>query len=268
MKQFDAPLPSFPTEDVKPLRTRDAKALAAAMGTLTAPLSPAMSAELIAIGYVHEDAAVRKQAMALVTKHVKDAATFKTAYKTLTNVGQHVAAERIRKLEHPLRLDIAKAVLFHGKIAGGVPFEEDAQTRGALLDTAVARAKREEESEVELGSIYWSWNEHGGWATDMDITELPGALFEELAARRKEHPFTGVSFHGTDLSDVPAELAQAAPWLTSLVLAHNPLAELPAVLWKLTNLETLNVLGTELSDIPADLAKLTKLRSRWPMSRW
>lgn len=261
MKDFEATVPSFCDAAVRPLRTRDATALVAALGALAPPLSPAVAAELVALGYAHEDAAVRKKAMALVTKHVPDAPKFKAAYKTLANAAQHVIDERVYAFDHPYRLDIAKALLFHRRVAATLPFEQDADTRGAILDVVVDRAAREGERELHLGEVYWYWKDGSGWATSLNHHVLPPTLVDELEARRARYAFDGLSFHGGELTDLPAELARAQPWLRSLSLASNPFTTLPDVLWELTNLESLELLGTELIDVPRDIARLTKLRS-------
>jgi len=163
--------------------------------------------------------------------------------------------------DHPYRLDIAKGLLFHRMMVATIPFEQDAAIRAALLDVIVDRARREGETELHFGEVYWSWKNESGWATSLDHHVLPPTLFRELTALRERHPFDGLSFHGGSLTDLPAELAEAKPWLRSLSLASNPFTKIPEVVWELTNLESLDILGTELVDIPPEIAKLTKLRS-------
>lgn len=90
---------------------------------------------------------------------------------------------------------------------------------------------------------------------------LPPSLVDELARLRDRYPFDGLSLHGGSLTELPAELARARPWLRTLSLAFNPFATVPAVLWELTNLESLELLGTDLVDVPDDIARLTQLRS-------
>jgi hypothetical protein len=260
MKDFEAIVPSVCEPAVEPLRTRDGAALLAAIGSLATPLTSAVAAELIALGFAHADGAVRKKALALVTKHVPDVAEFKAAYKTLANADQHVIEQRVTAFEHPYRLDVAKALLFHRRVAATLPFEQDEATRAALLDVMVERARREDERELRLGEIYWYWRDESGWATFLNHRVVPPALFDELARRRAVHPFDGLSFHGGSLTTLPAELARARPWLRTLSIGSNPFTTLPAALWELTNLEELSLLGTELVDVPADIARLTKLR--------
>ncbi|HEY1551598.1 MAG TPA: leucine-rich repeat domain-containing protein [Kofleriaceae bacterium] len=260
MKEFATELPNICSAAVQPMRSRDPAAIVAAINKVVAPAPPDVAAELVALAFVHADAAVRKRATTAAAKLVADFAAFKAAYKTLANAPEHVIEQRLRAFDHPYRLDIAKATLFHRKVAATIPFEQDAATRALILDATVDRAQRDDEPGVQLGEVYWHWSAHGGWASHMDLHELPRGLFGDLAARRARHPFTGLSFHGGSLTTLPDEIADAAPWLTSLSLAFNPFTELPAVLWQLDNLEALELLGTELVDIPDDIAKLPKLR--------
>lgn len=260
MQPFEAPLPDFSSPAVKPLRTKDAAALAAAIAALKPPFAPDVAAELVALAYAHVDANVRKKAGALVTKHVPDAAAFKAAYKTLANAQQHVMEERVMAFDHPYRLDIAKAVLFHRMMCATLPFEEDAATRGAILDIIVDTAKREGETDLNVGQVYWYWRDESGWATYMKPRALPVALFEELAQRRERHAFDGLTFHGGGMTTLPAEMVQVKPWLKKLSLAFCPMTTVPEVVWELENLEELELLGTEMVDVPAGIARLPKLR--------
>jgi len=261
VKAFRSEVPSICSDAVKPLRTRDEVALVGALGAVKPPIAADVAAELVVLAIAHRDADVRKKASALATKHVKDLAKFKGIYKTLANAEPWVLAARVRAFKHPYRLDIAKAIMFHRRAAGGIPFEQDAAIRGALLDEIVARAERDGEPDLQFGEVYLEWDEHGGKSMGVDLHELPAALFGELAARRKRYPFSGLSFESCSLDDLPAELANTKSWLKSLNLGYNAFAKLPPVLWKLENLETLVLFGTELADIPPDIAKLKKLRS-------
>jgi Leucine rich repeat len=260
MKDFETELPNICSPAVQPMRSRDPAAIVAAIGKLAAPVPPDVGAELVALAFVHADAAVRKRATTAAMKLVADFAAFKAAYKTLANAPEHVIEDRLRAFDHPYRLGIAKSTLFHRKVAATIPFEQDAATRALILDAMVDTAKRDDEPGVQLGQVYWRWSAHGGWASYLNLHELPRGLFRELAARRVRHPFTGLAFHGGSLTTLPEEIALAAPWLTSLSLAYNPFTELPPVLWQLDHLEHLDLLGTELVDIPDDIAKLPKLR--------
>jgi internalin A len=89
---------------------------------------------------------------------------------------------------------------------------------------------------------------------------VPDELAAELGALRRRYKFTGVSFHGGSLTELPAGFARAKAWLTHLSLAHNPLQTLPAVVLQLANLEHLDLTGTELRELPAGLVKLRQLR--------
>jgi hypothetical protein len=261
MKSFKAEIPNICSEAVRPLRTEDVDKLIEAIAALAPPFAPDVSAELVALAFAHKAANVRKKAMALVTKHVKDLPKLKAAYRSLAGVGGHVVDERLRTLEHPYLTDIAKALLFHKHDAVGIAFERDAAARAAILDVAVANAKREGETELKLGEVYWAWDGHGGWATSLHLRELPPSLFGELTKLRKKHAFDGLSFWGCALTDLPDEIVEAKSWLKSLSLAFNDFTELPDVLWKLDNLESLEILGLPIVEISDDIRKLTKLRS-------
>ena len=261
MKPFESEVPSICSDAVKPLRTHDEPALLAALDTIAPPVSADLAAELCALAIAHREESVRKKATAIATKHVKDFAKVKAAYKTLANAEAWVIAERVRAFKHAYRVDIAKAMMFHRRAAAGLPFEQDAAIRGALLDEIVARAEREGEQDLMFSEIYIEWDGHRGWTLGVDLHELPPPLFRELATRRDRYPFTGLSFEGCELRDLPAEIADTRSWLKSLSLGYCPFAKLPPVLWKLENLETLTLFGTALTDIPADIAKLKKLRS-------
>ena len=260
MQAFKAEVPNVGGAAVQPFRTRDSAELVKAIAAVAPPVAPDVAAELIAIGFVHEDAAVRKKAMNVLTKHVPDLPKFKAAYKTLASADQSDVDKRVRDFEHPYQLDIARAMLFHREMAGGLLFERDAAVRGTLIDLAVERAKRDGEDKVELFQIYFEWTGSSGWSMDLNLRELPPTLFAELAARRANHPFTGVSFYGCDLTDLPAQLADASPWLKTLSLAYAKFEKFPAVLWELENLESLEIIGLDLTDIPDDITKLTSLR--------
>jgi hypothetical protein len=261
MISFTASPPNVCSPAVAPLRTSDPVQLLAAINGIKPPYAPDVEAELLAIGFVHEDDKVRKRAMTLATKHVPDAPKFKAAYKSLAGVGQHVVDERLRAFAHPYRLDISRAMMFHRKVGGVVAFEEDAASRAVMLDVMAERAKREDENELKLGEIYWYWQNQSGRSMNLQLHVLPPGLFGEIAKRREVHPFEGLSLHGGELNDLPAEIAGLKPWLKSLSLAWNPFTTLPDVLWELENLESLELLGTKLFDIPPDIARLTKLRS-------
>jgi Leucine-rich repeat (LRR) protein len=68
------------------------------------------------------------------------------------------------------------------------------------------------------------------------------------------------TIHGGSLTELPDEIVAAKPWLKSLSLAFNPVTKIPDILWELTNLEELTLLGTDLGDIPDDIARLPNLR--------
>jgi len=259
MKSFRAQLPNVASADIQPLRADAVSEIIAAIGAVTPPLSAELEAELVALAYVHADQNVRKKAMAAVTTHVADAAKFKKAYGSLAGAAQHLVDERIRAFEHPLQLGVAKAALFHRMMAASIPFERDPEVRAKILEVMVDNAQREEETEISLGSVYWHWENDSGWASNIELHQIPDGLFGELGQLRQRYAFDGINIHGGELTDLPAELAVAQPWLKSLSLAYNPFTELPDVLFECTNLESLSLLGTNLTDIPAAIAKLTKL---------
>ena len=261
MKSFDSEIPTFPAKDVAALRVRDEVALRSALAEVAPPFSDAMQAELIALGFVHKDAKVRKKAMALVKKHVLDHADFKTHYKSMAGQYQHVVAERVRAFPHRLQVSISRAIFFHRRMAGSLAFEHDAKFRQAVLAEMVAKAKREKESCVELGKVYWYWKQQHGWSTDFDHHALSPKLFAELAKLRTVHPFDGISLHGGSLRDLPKELKKAKPWLEELDLTYNPFDTVPSVVFELSNLKRLSLCGTDLTDISDDISKLKKLRS-------
>ncbi len=260
MKTFEAEISNICTAAVRPLRSKDAARIVAALGAIAPPLADDVAAELIALGFAHHDANVRKRAMAIAAKHVADLASFKAAYKSLANQQSHVIEQRVRAFAHPYQLDIAKALLFHRMAAATIAFERDAAVRAAILEVALDRAQREGESELKLGEVYWYWRNNGGWATSFDHHVLPRELFGEITRLRARHPVTGLSLWGGSLTDLPDDIIECKPWLTSLSLAFNPFTEIPPVVWELENLESLQLLGTELVDIPTDIAKLPKLR--------
>jgi hypothetical protein len=259
MQPFRAEVPNVASAAIQPFRG-EASAIIAAIAGVTPPLSAELEAELIALAYVHQDPGVRKKAMPEVTKHIGDAAAFKKAYGSMAGATQHVVAERIRAFDHPLQLGVAKAVLFHRMMAASIPFERDPEVRAKILEVMVDNAKREGESELALGSVYWYWENESGWASDFELHQLPDGFFGELTKLRERHPFRRISIHGGELTDLPSELAAAQPWLESLSLAFNPFTVLPDAVFECTNLETLELCGTELTDIPPAIAKLTKLR--------
>lgn len=255
MKSFRASPPNFAGPAVAPLRTKN---VAGALAALAPPFTNDVAAELIALAFVHEDADVRKRAMALATKHIPDTPKFKAAYKSLAGQAQHVVSERIRSFEHPYRLDISRAALFHRLMAGSLPFEQDHRARGVMLDVMIANAQRERETVVDLGEVFWYWEKGSGWATFLENQVLPNTLFRELTSRRKTFAFTGIRLTGS-FTHIPEELAEAAPWLESLAI-HGSFAQVPPVLWKLKNLKSLFLTGTDLVDIPEEIASLPKLR--------
>ncbi len=266
MKNFVAPSPDLGSARVRMFRTRDDERTLAALKAVTPPLEDDVVAELVALAFAFPTTMahplgknIRKAARKLVDKHVEQAARFAAVFK---NVGMrtHEYDARIRQLDDPLRIEIAKAIAFHGWVGVSVPFEEDAAFRGAILDIAVARAKRDKESTIELGEIYTEWHGSHGSATTTDLHRLPDELPDELARRRKQYAFNGLGIHGGSLTDLPEAFVQARPWLVHLSLDFNPLVEVPEVIFELSNLEVLELAGTALTDIPASIAKLRKLR--------
>ena len=262
-KKFVAPSPDLGGASVRPFRTRDDAKTLAALAVAAPPFDDAVVAELVAIAFAAESSLsrplgkeLRKQAKKQLDRHVPGAAVFAAAFK---NVGTRTYEydARIRKLDHPLRIEIAKAIAFHAWAGISVPFEEDAAFRAAILDIAVARAKREGEDTLSLGEIYTEWHGSHGRATTTNFHRVPDELAAELTARRKQHAFTGLSFHGGSLTDLPATFAKAKPWLAHLSLDYNPLTAVPKVVFELSNLVELELAGTEL---PPELAKLGKLR--------
>lgn len=266
MKKFVAASPDLGTRAVARFRTRDDDATLAALGTAEPPFDVEVAAELVALAYAFPSTMahprgneIRKRAKKLVDKHVADASTLATAFKGI-GMRSYEFDARLRKLDHPLRIAIAKAIAFHAWCALALPFEEDAEFRGEILDIAIARAKRDHETELGFGAIYTEWHGSHGSATTTNFHVLPDAFAKELGTRRSTYKFTGLSFHGCDLTDLPSSLAQAKSWLTELVLDFNPLTKLPDVVFELSNLEELSLAGTELDDIPEDIKKLRKLR--------
>jgi hypothetical protein len=264
-RKFLAHAPDFGTQAVRELRTRDDDRTLAALKAAAPPFDDEVAAELVALAYAFPTSRahprgkdVRKQAKKLVDRHVDGASAFAAAFKGI-GARTYEFDGRVRKLDR-LRVGIAKAIAFHSWDALSVAFEEDAAFRGAILDIAVARAEREQESEVMLGEIYTEWHGSHGSATTTNLHTLPDALAGELTVRRSTYAFTGLSIHGGSLTDLPASLADAAPWLTELSLSFNPLKTVPKVVFELDNLETLELAGTQLEDIPPTISKLRKLR--------
>ncbi len=266
MKSFVAAPPDLGTKAVAPFRTGDDEQTLDALAAAKPPFGAEVSAELLALAYAApwslanpRGGDLRKQAKKLVDKHVAGASAFAAAFKGLRKHDNHFDP-RIRELEHPLRLAVAKAIAFHAWAGLAVPFEEDAAFRSEILAHAIAGAKRDKKTELSFGEIYTEWHGSHGSATSMPLRTLPTALAKELTARRSAYKFTGLSFWGCNLTDLPTSFAKAKPWLTELQLGFNPFAKVPKVLFELTNLEELGLLGTELVDIPDDILKLTKLR--------
>lgn len=265
MKVFTAPSPDISrSPEVRPFRSRDDDELLRVVKAARPPFSDDVMAELVAIAFTFpatlshpRGGDLRKAAKKLVDKHAAPAIL--DAMKGVSNK-LHVIDQRIRAMDHPSAVSIARAIAFHSWNAVSVPFERDSEFRGYVLDVAVARAEREGEPDVRLGEIYTEWHGSHGSATSLNLAVLPAELVDELAARRARYPFTGLSIWGGQLTAVPAELARAAPWLASLSLAYNPLEELPEAVLALDNLEELVLLGTRLADLPAALVRLRKLR--------
>ena len=107
--------------------------------------------------------------------------------------------------------------------------------RDSILEVAVGRCERDDERELKLGELYTEWHGGHGSATSMNLVTVPASLADELTALRTRYAFTGLSFHGCELSSLPREFARAAPWLTSLSLGYNPIEELPEVILALDN---------------------------------
>ncbi|MEM9073109.1 MAG: leucine-rich repeat domain-containing protein [Myxococcota bacterium] len=227
-----------------------------AIRALKAPLKDALQAELIAIAWVHPESPVRKAAMKQVKAHVPDAADFSKAYKSLAGKSRHIVEERVRAFDHKLRLPITKAMAFHALAALSIPFEEDTKFRKAFLERAAKRAERETKKVLELGQIYWTPN----LVSTTDFHTLPAALFRELGALRKTHSFTGLSIHGSSLTELPSELKKTKSWIKTLTLNFGDFATFPEAVLELTNLEELYIAGTLMTDIPPGIAKLKKLR--------
>src|SRR5262245_12160839 len=101
MKQFEAQVPNICSAAVRPLRSKDATAIIAALDRLEPPFAADVAAELIALALAHRDPNVRKRATTLAAKHVPDLAKFKAAYKSLANQQSHVIEARVRAFEHP-----------------------------------------------------------------------------------------------------------------------------------------------------------------------
>lgn len=264
MKAFTAPSPDVnAAPEVRAFRSRDDEELLRVVRAAKPPFSGDVIAELAAIAFTFPatlahplGTELRKAAKKHVDKHAPR--ELLAAMKGVSNK-MHTIDARIRSLRHPLALALARAIAFHSWQALSVPFEEDADFRGYLLDVAVERAARDAEPELMLGELYTEWHGNHGSATSMHLATLPAELADELTARRARYPFTGLSFWGCELTALPPELARAAPWLKSLSLGCNPLTELPEVVLALSNLEELTLLGTQLSDVPG-LSRLRALR--------
>ncbi len=195
------------------------------------------------------------------SKDVLDHSAVKTHDRSRGGRSHPVVAERVRAFPHRLQVSISRAIFFHRRMAGSLAFEHDAKFRQAVLAEMVAKAKREKESCVELGKVYWYWKQQHGWSTDFDHHALSPKLFAELAKLRTVHPFDGISLHGGSLRDLPKELKKAKPWLEELDLTYNPFDTVPSVVFELSNLKRLSLCGTDLTDISDDISKLKKLRS-------
>lgn len=260
MRKFKAPPLKIPcSKTIKPFRTEDSEVTYEALLELEPPFDSELEAELVALTYVHWDVDVRKKAKALVDAHVVDAGAFKKAYSTLANKPRHIIESKIRAFDHPLQLEIAKAVLYYtDTTAISIVFEKDAVIRKQILAVMVDFAKVQKESQVCL-SEYWLWWERSGACANLNFHELPPTLFAELGRLRKHHAFDGVSLRGGSLTTLPDDINKAR-WLKDLSLSSNGLTALPDALFGCINLNKLDLSGTELRDIPDAIAKLKKLR--------
>ena len=235
-------------------RTEDSTKLLEALKAIKAPIHDEVQAELIAIAYVHSEAGVRKKAMTLVKKYVEDAAAFKTAYKTLSNV-KYQADPRVGAFEHRLQKSIARAMVFHGGCGLGVAFELDADVRKLMLELMVKAAKRAKQDFLILDQIHTSDRQFN----NINFRDLPESFGKEIGALRKLHPFVGLRFHAAGVPSLPSSFAKCAPWLKTLKLNFSDMTTFPTAILKCTNLEELYIIGSHLDDLP-DLRALKKLK--------
>lgn len=267
MKPFVAKSLDFGSSEVRAYRTRDEAKTLAALEAASPPFSHEVVAELVALAFAYPSslanplgAAIRKRARRLLEREVPDAKALVAAFKGVPAHASQLLDERVRRLDSQA-VSVAKAIAFHRWAALSVPFERDAAFRVAVLEVALEQAKREGKDTVLLGEVYTEWRRSGGGsATTTDFHVVPDELADELGALRRRFDFSGVSFHGGSLTDLPAGFGRAKGWLKRLDLTYNPLQKLPAAVLQLANLEHLGLMGTELRELPTGLARLRKLR--------
>lgn len=233
------------------MRTRDVTALLAALKSLSAP-DDDQRAELIALAFVHPDDRVRTKATSLYKANFDDLATLKKTFRTIRTMNS-VADALLHELGHPLTREIARAMMFHGKIATGTAFDLDPDIRRALLPWYRAFSAENELTEL--------WLQRG-----MEPYEAPRfhAVSEEMIVDvlefAREAGLRGVQFQHVFFDKLPAAMAKAAPWMKFLQIAGSKFATLPDVILELEQLEELVLWSHRLEDLP-DLSRLRHLKS-------
>lgn len=268
MKPFVALSPDLGSSEVRAYRTRTEAKTLKAVEAARPPFTPEVVAELVALAVAYPSSlanplgeAIRKRARRVLEREVPEAKKLLAAFKGVAVHATSRLDERVRRLDDAHAVAIAEAIAFHNWVAISVPFERHALFRAAVLEVALERAKREGEDTLLLGEIYTQYRRTGGGnATTTDLHVVPKQLAAELGELRRRFDFSGVSFHGGSLTDLPASFGRAKGWLKHLDLTYNPFQKLPAVVLQLANLEHLGLMGTELRELPGGLGKLRKLR--------
>ena len=238
------------------LRSPDAGAVKTALGALRPPFTPEIERELIAIAYGHEDAGLRKLALALVDKHVKAAAKLKAVFKkSIHSVPWHDACAKLRALDIADRGKLATAFVARGINVHGVALEEDP----AFAKTYIYKLLRPKDKELYLTEAPPPKGARSYMPEYVDLTRFPEVVFDELAGLRKKCAFDSIVMNGGAFSTLPARFVELAPFLKRLDLSYNKFVELPDVLFTCTNLEKLALSQYELVDIDDRITKLKRL---------
>jgi len=239
------------------LRDHDVAVVKAALAALKPPFSAEIERELIAIAYGHEDAGLRKAALALVDKHVKAATQLKTVFKkSIHSVPWHDACAKLRALDIPDRGKLATAFVARGINVHGVALEEDAEFAKTYIYKLLRPAKRE----LYLTEAPPPKGARSYMPEYVDLTRFPEVVFDELAGLRKKCAFDSIDMNGGSLTTLPDRFALLAPFLKRLCLSYNKFVQLPDVLFACTNLEELTLTQFELVDIGEAITKLKKLK--------
>jgi hypothetical protein len=157
------------------LRGLDDAALLAAVTSIAPPFDAATERELIALAYGHRSKAVNKAALGVVTRHVKDAAAIKSAFKSrLAGMSFHLVDPKLRALARKDRGQIASALTAYGVSSYGLAFEEDPEfTRD--FAPKLLRAKTN-----ELYLTEWEQARTKNYSTvqTLELHTIPDVLFD------------------------------------------------------------------------------------------